>query len=321
MLTRCAHLENKGQGVRVFSLSPGTVATDMQRKIKASGINPVSQMDFAQHAPVEAPARALVWLLHRGRGGVRRAGDLAARPGDPGPHRPRLKLIRRIDGSRVERHRARGAGDRRRSGRADGGRGAGGGGPARAGRRGDALDRAQAADGRQVGAEPDEGRGSGAPSARPMARAADWLAPMLGGVRAGEAQDWARGLGVEVFTGSSGRVFPVGMKASPLLRAWAGRLARAGVTLRTRWRWRGWRADAAVFDTPDGPVELRPARDGAGARRRVVGAARVGRGVAGDSRGRGRGDRAVPAVQRRLSSSTGRRRWPGISARRSSRCG
>ena len=42
--------------------SPGTVATDMQRKIKASGINPVSQMDFASHAPVEEPARALVWL-------------------------------------------------------------------------------------------------------------------------------------------------------------------------------------------------------------------------------------------------------------------
>ncbi len=62
MLTRCAHLENKGRGVRVFSLSPGTVATDMQRKIKASGINPVSQMDFSQHAPVETPARALVWL-------------------------------------------------------------------------------------------------------------------------------------------------------------------------------------------------------------------------------------------------------------------
>jgi NAD(P)-dependent dehydrogenase (short-subunit alcohol dehydrogenase family) len=63
MLTRCAHLENRGRGIRVFSLSPGTVATDMQRKIKASGINPVSQMDFASHAPVEDPARALVWLL------------------------------------------------------------------------------------------------------------------------------------------------------------------------------------------------------------------------------------------------------------------
>jgi len=62
MLTRCAHLENKGQGIRVFSLSPGTVATDMQKKIKASGINPVSQMDFSQHAPVDVPARALLWL-------------------------------------------------------------------------------------------------------------------------------------------------------------------------------------------------------------------------------------------------------------------
>jgi len=62
MLTRCAHLENRGRGVRVYSLSPGTVATDMQRTIRASGINPVSQMDFAAHAPVEAPAKALVWL-------------------------------------------------------------------------------------------------------------------------------------------------------------------------------------------------------------------------------------------------------------------
>lgn len=62
MLTRCVHLENRGRGVRVYSLSPGTVATDMQRVIRASGINPVSQMDITAHAPVEAPARALVWL-------------------------------------------------------------------------------------------------------------------------------------------------------------------------------------------------------------------------------------------------------------------
>lgn len=62
MLTRCAHLENRGRGVRVFGLSPGTVATDMQKKIRASGINPVSQMAPGQHAPVTAPARAIVWL-------------------------------------------------------------------------------------------------------------------------------------------------------------------------------------------------------------------------------------------------------------------
>jgi NAD(P)-dependent dehydrogenase (short-subunit alcohol dehydrogenase family) len=62
MLMRCAHLENKGQGIRIISLSPGTVATDMQRRIRASGINPVSQMAFSDHAPPEHPARALVWL-------------------------------------------------------------------------------------------------------------------------------------------------------------------------------------------------------------------------------------------------------------------
>lgn len=62
MLTRCVHLENRGRGIRVFSLSPGTVATDMQRRIKASGINPVSQIDYASHASVEDPARAIVWL-------------------------------------------------------------------------------------------------------------------------------------------------------------------------------------------------------------------------------------------------------------------
>ena len=54
-----------------------------------------------------------------------------------------------------------------------------------------------------------------------------------------EVMDWARGLGIAVFTGSTGRVFPVGMKASPLLRAWLARLDARGVRLRTRWRWCG----------------------------------------------------------------------------------
>ncbi len=64
--------------------------------------------------------------------------------------------------------------------------------------------------------------------------------------------DWAQGLDQPVFTGSSGRVFPLAMKASPLLRAWLIRLGAAGVQVRTRWRWIGWDAAAAVFDTPDG---------------------------------------------------------------------
>lgn len=61
MLTRAAHLETAGR-VRVLSLSPGTVATDMQAAIKASGVNPVSQLDWSVHIPPEWPARALMWM-------------------------------------------------------------------------------------------------------------------------------------------------------------------------------------------------------------------------------------------------------------------
>lgn len=70
--------------------------------------------------------------------------------------------------------------------------------------------------------------------------------------------NWARALDQPVFTGSSGRVFPVAMKASPLLRAWIARLGAAGVQIRTRWRWQGWAGGAAIFSTPDGPVALAP---------------------------------------------------------------
>jgi uncharacterized flavoprotein (TIGR03862 family) len=72
-----------------------------------------------------------------------------------------------------------------------------------------------------------------------------------------EAMAWARGLGQEVFAGSTGRVFPVAWKASPLLRAWLARLGLNGVELRTRWRWAGFEGDASRFDTPDGPRLLR----------------------------------------------------------------
>ena len=62
MLTRAAHLEAGAQGVRVLSLSPGTVATQMQREIKASGVNPIAQLDWSDHIPPEWPARALLWM-------------------------------------------------------------------------------------------------------------------------------------------------------------------------------------------------------------------------------------------------------------------
>ena len=62
MLTRSVDNEARDKGVRVMGLSPGTVATQMQRDIKASGINPVSKMEWSDHIPPEWPARALLWM-------------------------------------------------------------------------------------------------------------------------------------------------------------------------------------------------------------------------------------------------------------------
>ena len=84
------------------------------------------------------------------------------------------------------------------------------------------------------------------------------LRDIVAGFGPGAVQDWTRELGQAVFTGSSGRVFPEVMKASPLLRAWLGRLDGLGVALNTRWRWTGWEGDALRFDTPDGAVLKRP---------------------------------------------------------------
>ena len=89
--------------------------------------------------------------------------------------------------------------------------------------------------------------------------AAPWLAPMLAAFGPDEVQDWARALGQKVFTGSSRRVFPVAMKASPLLRAWLLRLDGMGVQLRTRWRWTGFGDGGLTFDSPAGPQVLSPA--------------------------------------------------------------
>jgi uncharacterized flavoprotein (TIGR03862 family) len=84
------------------------------------------------------------------------------------------------------------------------------------------------------------------------AEAASWLAPMLDAFGPDQAQAWARDLGEELFTGSTGRVFPKKMKASPLLRAWLARLNSLGVTFNTRWRWTGFEDGALRFDTPEG---------------------------------------------------------------------
>ena len=62
MLTECLHLENGASGIRAMGMSPGTVATQMQRDIKASGINPVSQLNWSDHIPADWPAKALLWM-------------------------------------------------------------------------------------------------------------------------------------------------------------------------------------------------------------------------------------------------------------------
>jgi uncharacterized flavoprotein (TIGR03862 family) len=66
-------------------------------------------------------------------------------------------------------------------------------------------------------------------------------------------RDWARGLGIETYVGSSGRVFPMDRKAAPLLRGWVRRLREAGVRFHVQRRWLGWADDGALrFATPDG---------------------------------------------------------------------
>jgi uncharacterized flavoprotein (TIGR03862 family) len=83
------------------------------------------------------------------------------------------------------------------------------------------------------------------------------IAPLLDAFGPEALRAWARGLGIDTFVGSSGRVFPVGEKAAPLLRAWLHRLRESGVRLHARHRWLGWdetdaEAGALRFATPQG---------------------------------------------------------------------
>lgn len=85
------------------------------------------------------------------------------------------------------------------------------------------------------------------------------LRPALEALPPAALRAWSEGLGQETFVGSSGRVFPKVLKASPLLRAWLRRLESLNVRLAQRHLWRGWdEAGALRFDTPDGALTLRP---------------------------------------------------------------
>ena len=92
------------------------------------------------------------------------------------------------------------------------------------------------------------------------AEASETLRPMLEAFGPEAVRAWAANLGVETFVGSSGRVFPLGMKAAPLLRAWLQRLKAQGVSFYPRHRWLGWEANGALhFTSPDGPISRQPA--------------------------------------------------------------
>ena len=83
---------------------------------------------------------------------------------------------------------------------------------------------------------------------------ADWL----DGFDADALREWARGLGIETYIGTSGRVFPIDRKAAPLLRGWVRRLREASVRFHVQHRWIGWTGDGALrFTTPDGEVTVR----------------------------------------------------------------
>lgn len=83
-----------------------------------------------------------------------------------------------------------------------------------------------------------------------------FIAPLLEQFGPAELRAWAHGLGIETFVGSSGRVFPKGMKAAPLLRAWLHALREQGVTFFVRHRWLGWESahegTVLQFATRDG---------------------------------------------------------------------
>lgn len=91
-----------------------------------------------------------------------------------------------------------------------------------------------------------------------------YLEPLLQEFGPAQVRAWADALGAETFVGTSGRVFPRAMKASPLLRAWLKQLNDAGVTLHARHKWRGFakqnaheKSIALIFDTPDGEKIIR----------------------------------------------------------------
>ena len=95
------------------------------------------------------------------------------------------------------------------------------------------------------------------------------IEPLLSVFGPAELRQWVHGFGIDTFVGTSGRVFPVGMKASPLLRAWLQRLSELGVTFLPRYKWTGWLPDkrstpqsgsvdkSLQFEAPNGRITVK----------------------------------------------------------------
>ena len=85
------------------------------------------------------------------------------------------------------------------------------------------------------------------------------LEPLLDKFGPEDLRRWVHELGTDTFVGTSGRVFPVGMKTAPILRAWLQRLRKAGVTFHMRHKWCGWSNNGSLlFETPDGEASVSP---------------------------------------------------------------
>ena len=85
------------------------------------------------------------------------------------------------------------------------------------------------------------------------------LQTLLDGFPPAALREWAESLGIKTFEGSSGKVFPEGMKAAPLLRAWVQRLRGLGVRFLVRHRWLGWGDNGSLlFSTAAGKVQVQP---------------------------------------------------------------
>jgi len=84
------------------------------------------------------------------------------------------------------------------------------------------------------------------------------IEPLLKIFGSDQLREWVHSLGIQTFIGTSGRVFPMGMKASPLLRAWLTRLNASNVTLHLRHKWTGFLPDGSLrFVTPNGEVTVK----------------------------------------------------------------